>query len=191
MNIIGLMGYAGVGKTTTAQILASLDPPNIVVASFATPLKHAVQDLFLLSDNQVYGDKEQKEKVDPRWGKSPRELLQIIGTDCLRNMIDPDFHIKRMDEYLVTLDTKVVIIDDVRFPDEAEFVNNSGVCFYIDREGYPQTAVDHTSEVPPRDLANGNYVFNPSAGLGPYKNYITKGGMQITRIVLEALNGAC
>ena len=64
--VVGFMGYAGVGKTTAANAYRSIAPENIAVNSFATPLKQAVKDLFLLSDEQVYGDFTKNTTVDER-----------------------------------------------------------------------------------------------------------------------------
>src|SRR5574343_660335 len=113
--VIGFMGYAGVGKTTISRMLQSIAPDQIKIMSFAGPLKKAVQDLFLFSDDQVYGTKEDKEMIDERWGVSPRKVMQLVGTDCLRQMIHPKFHVMRMSAYLQQCNKPLVIIDDIRF----------------------------------------------------------------------------
>lgn len=157
--VIGFMGYAGVGKTTAAKALQDYYK-DTEIASFAGPLKQAVQRLFLFSDEQVYGTKEHKEAVDERWGISPRKVMQLIGTECLRNMIDPKFHVKRMSNYLQSCNSKVVIIDDIRFADEAELVNQYGKCFLIQRPGFPREDVRHASEYPPTTLASSYTILN-------------------------------
>lgn len=186
--VIGFMGYAGVGKTTISNMLKSISPTQIEVASFAGPLKKAVQELFLFSDEQVYGTKEQKETVDSRWGMSPRQVLQIVGTDCLRELIDPQFHVKRMASYLQQCKTPVVIIDDIRFADEAELVSQYGRCFSIRRPGYPKEDVRHASEYPPFQLASSYYFLNNTGSLKEVENQVLYPGSVIANLVKEKIN---
>ena len=185
--VIGFMGYAGVGKSTAAKALQAAYK-DIEIASFAGPLKEAVQQLFLFSDEQVYGSKEQKEAVDERWGISPRRVLQIVGTDCLRNMIDPKFHVKRMSSYLQQCRSKLVIIDDIRFADEAELVNQYGKCFYIGRPGYPKDDIRHASEYPPKHLASGYTILNSSDTVEDFKYQLICYNDYINDLIRGALN---
>ena len=83
--IVGLIGKKGHGKDTFADYL--VQHYDFVKLSFAEPLKKVCKELFLLTDEQLY-DPMEKEKVDERWGKSPRQLMQIIGTDILRRYYD-------------------------------------------------------------------------------------------------------
>ena len=163
--VVGFMGYAGVGKTTISRMLQSIAPDQIEIVSFAEPLKKAVQDLFLFSDDQVYGTKEDKEMIDERWGVSPRKVMQVIGTDCLRQMIHPKFHVMRMSAYLQQCNKPLVIIDDIRFEDEAELVSQYGRCFAIKRPGYPAEDIRHASEYPPFQLASSYYFLNNAKDL--------------------------
>lgn len=185
--VIGFMGYAGVGKSTAARALADFYG-CIETVSFAGPLKEAVQQLFLFTDEQVYGTKEQKESIDERWGISPRRVLQIVGTDCLRNMIDSKFHVKRMASYLQQCGSQVVIIDDIRFKDEAELVNQYGKCFYIDRPGYPKEDIRHASEYPPRHLASDYIVLNAGDTVEDFKFQLISYNDYINDFIKGALN---
>lgn len=185
--VIGFMGYAGVGKSTAARALADFYG-CIEIVSFAGPLKEAVQQLFLFTDEQVYGTKEQKESIDERWGISPRRVLQIVGTDCLRNMIDSKFHVKRMASYLQQCGSQVVIIDDIRFKDEAELVNQYGKCFYIDRPGYPKEDIRHASEYPPRHLASDYIVLNAGDTVEDFKFQLISYNDYINDFIKGALN---
>lgn len=154
-TIIGFMGMAGVGKTTAARALQAAAKTSLpIVYSFAGPLKEAVKRLCLFSDEQVYGDLDAKSLIDPRWGFSPRQALQIIGTDCVRKMLCEDFWARRMRLSVEASLDHVIIIDDVRFEDEAAFIKEKGgIVVMIKRPGGP-TLPWHASENPPEHMSN-------------------------------------
>lgn len=156
------------GKTTTASILRDIDPDRIGVYSFARPLKKFVGDLFMLSCEQLYGDR--KLDVDDRWGLSPRRLLQIIGTDCVREMIMPDFWVARMRESLKRTSCEIVLIDDVRFADEAQMIIDAGGCNYLIQRPGGQQLPWHASEQPPIHLAE-EVIYN-QVPLDEYKRKV-------------------
>ena len=80
--LIGFMGIKGSGKDTCADLL--IQNYGFMKKSFADPLKHACKELFLFTNEQVFGTQLQKETPDPRWfGCSPRVALQYVGTDLL------------------------------------------------------------------------------------------------------------
>lgn len=150
--VIGFMGLATAGKTTAATFLKSLDPVNIRVESFATPLKMAAKGLFLLTDEQLYGTL--KDVVDPRWGVSPRYIFRKMGTDFVRQMILEDFWVRRLETIIETGSIEpVILIDDVRFEDEATMVAKYGCNVLIDRLGLWTDSAAHASEQPPAHLA--------------------------------------
>jgi hypothetical protein len=77
-----------------------------------------------------------------------RELLQWWGTDVVRNTIDKDFWVKKWKETVPSIDSaEVILVDDVRFYNELEAVNNdNGMMYRI--EPYPNwdKHSDHESE---------------------------------------------
>lgn len=121
VKLIGLCGFKGSGKSTAAEYLEQRDYRTIALAS---PLKKACQIIFHLSDSQVY-DSEGKKKVDPRWGMTPREILQLFGTEVGRTF-SSDVWIKSLTEYIDKKDHDKWVIDDVRFPNEADFIRDVG-----------------------------------------------------------------
>lgn len=167
--IIGLMGKAGAGKTVTALALQGIDIRKISILNFAGPLKEAAQGLFLLNDAQLYG--KLKDEIDSRWGMTPRRMLQKLGTDCIREIIDPHFWLKRMVMSIDSSPAKVIVIDDVRFQNEAELVlEEGGFNCVIRRDGL--TVDDkHPSEQVPVQLA-GTFLQNPGDGLKDYCNMV-------------------
>jgi len=123
--LIGIMGAARSGKDTIATHLKY--KYGFIPYSFATPLKDVVGDLFDLSHDQLYG--ELKEVIDPRYDKSPRWLLQYIGTDVFRKLypncwVDKGVRMyrKRLEE-----DGEVrMVIPDVRFRNEFDAIKEAG-----------------------------------------------------------------
>lgn len=73
-----VLGKKGSGKDTFSDYI--IEKHGFIKYSFADPLKKGLQHFFNLSDQQLY-DPKLKEVIDPRWGVSPRQLFQVIGTD--------------------------------------------------------------------------------------------------------------
>src|SRR5262245_32458617 len=121
--LISFSGKKQSGKSTLTKYLQT--QYRFQELSWAEPLKEIIgRKLLGLTFEQVYGSSRDKETVDPFWGKSPRELLQLIGTECFRKQIDPDFWVKigekkihqiRRDEF--PQEAKLVF-SDTRFPNE-------------------------------------------------------------------------
>lgn len=117
-TIIGVTGYKGSGKSTFAKCFITQGYKS---GSFATPMKRFVQDLFLWSDDTVWGASEYREKIDPRWGRSCREVLQELGTEWGRRM-HPDLWVR----YALRHVTGPTVFEDVRFPNEARAIQSAG-----------------------------------------------------------------
>ena len=81
--IIGLHGLARTGKDTAARYLAA----HYVLLSyaFAEPLKAAIMQMFNLTAEHIEG--ALKEEPLPGIGKSPRQLMQLLGTDWGRDLV--------------------------------------------------------------------------------------------------------
>ena len=135
--IVGLAGKKRVGKDTCADFLVASH--GFVKLSFADPLKETCKLLFRFSDDQLWdraGAESQKEVVDPRYDKTPRHILQWLGTDCIRRYIGHDFWVRRLTAQIDELPayTKVVIAD-VRFQNEVDAIlARGGTIIEISRE---------------------------------------------------------
>lgn len=131
--IIGVLGRKGSGKDTVADYVVTKF--KFEKMTFAKPLKDACKILFNFTDEQLYGDL--KEVNDARWGVSPRQVLQYLGTDVIRKgmkQLIPDIQdnfwvnllrIKYLEKIQFDPNTKV-IVSDVRFQNEIDMVHQMG-----------------------------------------------------------------
>lgn len=113
--------------------------------SFAKPIKDIAQKLFLFDRTQIEGTN--KEIVDPKWGLTPREIMQGIGTKMRE--IDPDIFVKLLIENMRKPNI-TYIITDCRFKNEVELTKAQLYnTFYIriNRPGLaPNQFSNHISE---------------------------------------------
>lgn len=121
-RLIGIAGPARAGKDTLAGYACG----NLLYQHywFAKPLKEAARHMFGLSDRQLYGDL--KEVKDKRWRKSPREILQILGTEVARDMFHKNLWIMRAEQEFIKCDRRGMIISDVRYENEAKWIRKMG-----------------------------------------------------------------
>lgn len=138
--VVGLLGRKGSGKSTVAKIF--IEQRCFVEVSFANRLKKLAIELFNLSYSQVYGTIEEKETVDPRYNKTPREIMQHIG-GSMREIHNGVW----IDSLLASIKYDSVI-SDVRHINEAEAIRKKGgLVVKIVRPGFDTGAYnDHPSE---------------------------------------------
>src|SRR5574337_1522274 len=142
--LIRLTGKKQSGKTHIANYLQRKE--DFQVISMADPLKRAVEELFGLSYEDSHNENK-KEIINPRYGMSPRQLWQLIGTDGLRNKW-PDLFVDRFNETLnLSIDTKV-IVPDIIFEKEAEAIRaRGGKIIRVIKEGCKEIIDSHKSEL--------------------------------------------
>ena len=155
-RVIGICGRRRSGKDTVAAILNTLYSYENVKIS--TDLKDALRILFGFNHEQVEG--HLKDVVDERWGVSPRQAMQFIGTEVMQYKINEllpyvgrKFWIKGfMNQHILNKDVsmKKIVITDIRFLHEYEelkmHLNNDFMMLRIERN-LPTTTVDeHSSE---------------------------------------------
>lgn len=129
--IIGFVGNIGSGKGTAGDILVDR---GFFTESFASPLKHITSSLFGWPRNLLEGDTSEsrifRETKDEWWsnrlGKdiTPRLMLQIIGTECMRDCIHSDFWVASLEKRIKS--NHDYVITDVRFPNEIDSIHNMG-----------------------------------------------------------------
>lgn len=144
MVLIGITGRKQVGKDTAAKYLCRRH--KFIKYAFAQPLKEACKLLFLLSGDQLH-DNILKETLDPRWQMTPRQIMQMIGTDIFRDHVDKEFWTKRFQMWLDSQDHENIVISDVRFQNEVDIIKkNGGYVLEVQRHHGLASSDHHASE---------------------------------------------
>lgn len=126
-QLIGLIGKAGVGKDTVALHL--WNEHNLRRYSFAAPLRDMLGELLGDVD---WDDREWKERKIDWIGKSPRELLQTLGTEWGRNLVHPHLWVLRAEQEWQCITQRLhgladgMVVSDVRFTNEADWIISRG-----------------------------------------------------------------
>jgi len=97
---------------------------------------------------------EMEDKMNAFLGKgfpSPRHILQFVGTELCRNIIDEDYHAKVLHKNIANSGVKNVVISDCRFPNERQKIKewNGSTVIVLGRETFKNTdseAKSHASE---------------------------------------------
>lgn len=167
-DLIGISGKAGSGKNTVASFLQDIDN-SFEQKAFAAKLKRIASILTGIPIEQFEDQEFKKTFLDSEWSTyietmpfadltktnmelrmTVRELLQKIGTDCMRgnihdnvwvNALFADWRGPKMDEH----HPSKWIITDVRFPNEYQAIKDrGGIVLRIERPGIE--LMDHPSE---------------------------------------------
>lgn len=142
-TIIAFTGLAGAGKSTAAFHLVA--HRGFERVRFAGPLK-AMMAALGLTHEQIEG-REKETPCDLLGGKTPRYAMQTIGTEWGRDLIANDLWVRAWKAAVAAIPAGVpVVVDDCRFPNEAEAVQAAGgILVRVDRPG-AGTASIHASE---------------------------------------------
>lgn len=118
--LIGLHGLARSGKDTVGEYLARY---GFFRYALADPIRSAIVHMFKIPYQHCV-DPQFKEVVNEFWGFSPRQMMQLLGTEGSRNVFREDIWLKRAELEIAA--HKDVVITDVRFDNEAEWVYAQG-----------------------------------------------------------------
>ncbi len=119
-EIIGLLGPAGGGKSHGAEWFRQ--EHKFTLVKMATPLKNMLRGLGLTHEH-IEG-KLKEEPCAILSGKSPRFAMQTLGTEWGRQIMDQDFWVNAWKE--TSRDFPRVVVDDVRFANEAQAIRDMG-----------------------------------------------------------------
>jgi hypothetical protein len=154
-QIIGVTGRKFNGKDTLAEYLKKKYGYQQMM--FAKPIKDLCRLIFGFNEEQLYGST--KETLDERWGVTPRDMFQYIGTEMFRKMmankipgIGEGFWIKCLMEQVKSIlrenpDARIVI-SDVRFPNEIDVIRQlGGLLIRVKRPSVNNSTDVHESEI--------------------------------------------
>jgi hypothetical protein len=143
MQIIGITGPAGSGKSTVARILC--DRYGFIELSFAAPIRDFVQRLTGLSNEAFDAAKELP--MESLCGNTPRFAMQTLGTEWGRLTLSSDLWLRQLDleiERRADNDSRIVI-SDARFQNEAKWLREVGELWHLTRPGHAVNP--HVSEL--------------------------------------------
>ncbi len=119
--LIGIAGRARSGKDTVANfIIAAIGGYQY---SFADPIRAMIAALGVDMSDPYW--QARKEEPIPALGVSPRRMMQTLGTEWGRQLINPDLWLIMAHQRLL-LNGPGMVIADVRFDNEAAWVRKHG-----------------------------------------------------------------
>ncbi len=175
MRLVGLGCTAQVGKDTAAEYLEKKYPGRVKRVGFADKLKEICMLLYGLSYEQCYGPKEIKEAIDPRYGLSPRAIMQGVGQkmrevypdiwiDTVFNTTIPEFEKEGYDCF---------VISDVRYPNEGDKILAAGgtLVKVLRAHAGVEVGADHSSETSMQDYRDFDFIIDNN---GTFEEYFGK-----------------
>lgn len=137
-----IVGPINAGKDTTTEHIKS--KYGYVNVKLAEPIKYIGKFLFGWDERHTEG--KLKEVVDPNFGISPRQFLQVMGTDWMQHSLNDKFKgfratmnrlfwVKRL---VHATSLNHVVVSDVRFPHEVDYFRSTVedvVVIRVKREG--------------------------------------------------------
>lgn len=130
--IIGICGLIGSGKGTVGDILVE---QGFTKVSFADKLKDGVATIFGWDRAMLEGDTDEsrqwRELKDDFWSNetkmeiTPRLVLQLFGTDCLRNGFYDGVWVSLLKKHILD-NPGDYVVPDVRFRNEQNMIRELG-----------------------------------------------------------------
>lgn len=138
MRLVGLVGAAGCGKSTVADMLTAFGYSRL---KFSQPLKDMLKSLGLTNEHTE--GKLKEVPCDLLSGRTPRHAMQTLGTEWARDIMDKNFWLNIWLNKTSRMDK--VVAEDCRFKNEADLIHSlGGELWVIKRPGYELSG--HSSE---------------------------------------------
>jgi hypothetical protein len=172
-KIIGISGYAGAGKDTAGLALLKL---GYVKRSFADPLRETCSIITGVSLD-IFNDPVLKNVPrDDLYGKTPRQVLQLIGTEGWRDLIGVNTWIDNFIRYANNYKGIGVYSSDVRFINEALAIKKAnGILIHIDKPGKDSHEFNHQSEMEISEVRKmADVIINNDSNIDNLHNEIFK-----------------
>lgn len=135
MKLISITGFIGSGKDTTADILVR--DYGYTKMSFAGPLKDVVAAAFGWDREMLEGatsvNRAARNVPDSEWssvlgkqGFTPRNALQMIGTEIFKKHVAPDFWVYRLKKAIIESGFDKIVVTDCRYENEFMMLKGLG-----------------------------------------------------------------
>lgn len=175
-NIYIICGKARVGKDTVTNCIKSAyeaKGKSGVSVAYATHIKNYAKTII---------------NWDGKDETKPRELLQILGTEVIRQQIDQSFFVNRMTEdikvYAYFFDA--IIISDARYADEIDVIKSrfsKAISIHVTRPNFTNELTDtqkkHLSETGLDHYTNYDYVISNDGSIADLEDKVKKIIMEV------------
>lgn len=147
--LIGICGAAGAGKDAIADVL--VEEFGYIRNKFADPLYEMVAAMTGYTVSQLQDRRLKEKPISWLDSKTPRQLLQTLGTDWGREMVCSEVWIRSVAKRVERAadDGRDSVITDLRFDNEAAWIRSmGGEVWHVVRD-VPQDVAcqaDHKSE---------------------------------------------
>ena len=170
--IIGICGLIGSGKGTVADIL--VEEHGYKKLSFADALKDGVASMFNWPRHLLEGNTEEsrvwRENPDLFWSAetrseiTPRLVLQLVGTECMRNGFYDGIWVSLAKKKLLESLEQNWVIPDTRFENEINMIQSLGGEIWRVSRGQDPDWVDAYREnnITPIDVHPSEYSWTRS-----------------------------
>ena len=159
-NLIGITGKLNSGKDTVAQMIKEVSGVEYETKRYADPLKDMVCTLLGVN-RETLEDRTFKETVVPWLGKTPRYLMQTMGTEWGRNLVNDEIWLSAMfKDYSAETNW---VVPDVRFVNEADSIRKRGGIIIEVRRDENETS-SHASETEMTKI-NPDFVIDNNGSL--------------------------
>jgi len=171
--IIGIIGKKESGKSTIAEYLR--DKYAFTSYAIAEPLKK-IGSIFGFTDHQMYIDKLE---INTLLGICFREFAQLFGTDICRKILPriiPNMKgiiwVKLLELFIEQHISVPIVIEDVRFIDEAQAINQYSDAYIIEvkRCVVSDNYSFHNSELENEQITSDFQIMNNSSMNDLYTN---------------------
>ncbi len=150
--IIGLLAPMGGGKTTLANAIVA--EVNGVRMSFAQPIRDMLIALGVEPDALAA---RKTEPISWLYDQTPRQLMRSLGTEWGRELVGCDLWVRAVLR-MAEAQTRPVVVDDVRFDNEARLLSDAGACLVYLNHPSVRFTYEHQTEWGLRDWSCLNLV---------------------------------
>jgi dephospho-CoA kinase len=165
--VIGISGRARSGKDTVASFMV---PFGGYQYGFADPIRQMLLPLGIDMRSDYW--QSRKEEVIAALGVSPRRMMQTLGTEWGRQLINKDLWLILAQQELLRLGPGMVV-SDVRFENEAEWVRRmGGRIIHLDRP-QAKSVESHASEAGVK-REPGDIVIHNTGSLAELQQKVTE-----------------